>query len=105
MTDNNDVDTVTPLDGDGQNVVFPSVGDEGDLADKFDRPAAEDYDSKGQTTVATPFGYAFVSSDQSLPVVTHQGVNVTKEQADAIVAESDENDGKVYVRTDDEGEG
>lgn len=61
----------------------------------------EEYSTKGKTTVATRRGYAFVSSNRDLPVITHDGVQMTAEEADFVVAESD---GEVEIRTDQEGE-
>lgn len=103
MADENDVDTVTPLDGDGQNVVFPTPAGEED-ATRFGNVSAEDYDTKGRTTVATPYGYAFASSDKEIPLVSHAGLQVTADIAEALVAESDACGGKVYIVTDDESE-
>lgn len=77
-----DVDTVTPLDGDGSN----ATGVEEQFLD--DNPA-EDYETKGRTTVATRRGYRFVSSNPDLPVVTYTGVKMTKEEADSLVTEAD----------------
>lgn len=84
-------DTVTPLDGDGSNV----TGIEAQHASE--NVKAEDYETRGQTTVATRRGYAYVPSDKSLPMITSAGVKMTKSAADALVAESDENDGGVFV--------
>lgn len=102
MADEYDVDTVTPLDGDGSNVVLPPVGDEGNLAAQFDNVQPEDYDTRGQTTVATPRGYAFASSNKDVPVITHAGVKVTADVANELVAESDEVNGGVYIVTNDD---
>lgn len=92
------MDTVTPLDGDGSNVVFPPpAGDAEDLTSAYDNVQREDYNMRGRTTVATPRGYAFVPSDTDVPVVTHEGVTVTAEQAEAIVAESDVLKGRAFI--------
>ena len=79
-------DTVTPLDGDGKNVVTPG---EGEPTVDTGNVGPEDYSTRGQTTVATPRGYRFAPSDKEVPVVTHAGLKVTAEQADALVSESD----------------
>ena len=50
--------------------------------------SSEDYTTRGQTVVATRRGYRFTPEDKSIPVITRDGVKVTKEQADALVAES-----------------
>lgn len=107
MADEDSVDTVTPLDGDGHNVTYPVPfgGTEGDrVADQFDNVKQEDYETRGRTTVATPYGYAFVSSDTDLPVITHEGTKMTAEQAEAVVAESDAINGKAYVVAEQEDE-
>lgn len=100
---NDDVDTVTPLDGDGTGVTG--------IAEQFDRTddepfdpstgniKAEAFETQGRTTVATRRGYAFASNDKSIPVVTHAGMVVTKEQAEALVEESD---GLVHIIQNEE---
>lgn len=85
------VDTVTPLDGDGSNVVG--------LDEQFENVKSEDYETKGQTTVATRDGYRFVPSDKSIPVITSQGIKVTKDQAEAL---SQESDGLVSIHNDNQ---
>ena len=103
VTDDN-VDTVTPLDGDGSGVTG--------LAEQFDRThdnepfdpstgnvSAEEFETQGRTTVATRRGYAFASNDKGIPVVTHAGLLVTKEQAEALVEESD---GLVHIKQTEE---
>jgi hypothetical protein len=59
--------------------------------------ADEASNTEGETLLATPFGYAFASSDNSLPLITHEGVTVSASEAEFILLESDEHDGKVYV--------
>ena len=59
--------------------------------------AGEEYKTQGQTRVATQHGYAFRPSNQDLPVIDHLGVNVTKEQAEAVLQESERSDGRVYL--------
>lgn len=39
-------------------------------------------------TVATDFGYAFQASNPDIPLVTAAGVQLTREQADEVLAES-----------------
>lgn len=85
------VDTVTPLDGDGRNV----IGAEADAASTD----AEDYKTKGRTTVATRRGFRFRSANEDLPVVTHAGIKVTREEANALVEESS---GLVSITSDNE---
>lgn len=91
----NDADTVTPLDGDGHNV----TGVEDQFSTGNVKP--EDYETRGQTTVATRRGYRFAPQDKDLPVITSDGIKVTAEQAKALVEESD---GLVSVRKNEEGE-
>lgn len=78
--DDNGVDTTTPLDGDGRNVTG--------VAEQFDNVPEDGYTTKGQTTVATRRGYRFVPSNKDLPVVTSAGLKMTKDEAEAVVAES-----------------
>jgi hypothetical protein len=86
VTESN-ADTVTPLDGEDGNVTG--------VAEQFERPDARDYKTRGQTTVATRRGYAVAPSDKSLPVVTSDGVKMTKEQAEAVVKESN---GRAFIK-------
>jgi len=88
-------DTVTPLDGEDGNVTG--------VAAQFapENVSAEYYDTRGQTTVATRRGYAVVPTNKDLPMVTSEGVKMTKEQADAVVAESN---GRAFLVSDDENE-
>lgn len=69
-----------------------------------DNVSAEDYSTQGKTTVATRRGYRFVPSDKDLPVITHEGINVTAEQADALEEESDGLVRRVKSSDDKEGE-
>lgn len=100
---NDDVDTVTPLDGDGSGVTgiedqFDTTGDE-----PFDPSTGnikpEIYETQGRTTVATRRGYAFASNDKEIPVITHSGLVVTKEVADSLVEESN---GLVHIKQNEE---
>lgn len=104
MADENEVDTTTPLDGDGQNVVYPTPGDAAIFDQYADHVKPEEYETNGRTTVATPLGYAFVSADKDIPVVTHEGIKVTKEVAETLVAESDEINGRVFIVAPDDTE-
>lgn len=95
-------DTVTPLDGDGHNVVM------GEDFSPFDEESGnineEYYETRGKTTVATRPGYAFQPSDKGLPVITHTGVRMTKEQAEQVVAESTSTRAGVHIVTSEEEE-
>lgn len=86
-------DTVSPLDGDGHNVVDPT--ESGNVP-------AEDFDTKGKTTVATRRGYAFNPSNKDLPQITSAGVKMTKDQADEVVAESANSKAAAFIVSDDE---
>jgi len=103
VTDDN-VDTVTPLDGDGSGVTgLDEQFRTSHVNEPFDPstgniPAAE-FETQGRTTVATRRGYAFASNDKAIPVVTHTGLAVTKEQAEALVEESA---GLVHIKQDEE---
>lgn len=61
--------------------------------------SAEEYTTQGKTTVATRRGYRFVPSNKDLPMITHDGIRVTADEADALVEESD---GLVYKVLADE---
>lgn len=82
----NEADTVTPLDGDGHSVVGgafqPFDEGTGNIKDEY-------FETKGRTTVATRPGFVFSPSDKGIPVITSSGVQMTKEQADAVVAEAE----------------
>lgn len=65
--------------------------------------AGDEYKTQGRTRLATHDGYAFRSSDQDLPEITPEGINVTKEQADAVLAESATYDGHVFLVETTEG--
>lgn len=96
MTEQQDVDTTTPLDGDGRNVTG--------LDEQFtssDNVKQEEYETRGQTTVVARRGYAFNPSDKDIPTITSDGLKVTKEEAEKIVAESE---GVVSILRDDENE-
>lgn len=57
-----------------------------DEDENFEAAASES--TEGTTVVATRRGYEFVPSNQDIGVITADGVTVTTEQAEAIVAES-----------------
>lgn len=97
-----DVDTVTPLDGDGHNVTG--------ISEQFENPrdavasanvSAQDYETRGRTTVATRRGYRFAPADKGIPVITHEGLKVTADVAESLAKESD---GLVFVVQNEEGE-
>lgn len=69
-----------------------------------DNPTSSEYDSHGKTEIRTRRGYRFVPSNTDYPVVDSDGVHVTKEIAEEIVAESNSYDGQVFIVTDDEKE-
>lgn len=104
-------DTVTPLDGDGRNVV--KTGDMVSGKVTSTRPTEEAVLNKGEEAaevapekgdrviVATPRGYAFDSNDSDAPLVSHVGAKVTQEMADALIKESV---GLVFIRNEDKEE-
>lgn len=73
-------------------VVNPSITTGGD-----------EYSTRGQTTVAAPAGYVFVSANSDLPAITSGGINMTREQADVLIAEGAAN-GLVLTVVTKEGE-
>lgn len=89
-----DADTVTPLDGDGSNVTG--------VDEQFENVSQADYETRGQTTVATRRGYRFVPSDKEIPVITSAGVKVTAEQAEELVEASKNTSAAVHVVKDKE---
>lgn len=66
--------------------------------------AGDDYSSRGGVVLATPYGHEFRPSNKDLPPITHRGVNMTREQADAVLAESKEAHGNVLEVIKQEGE-
>lgn len=98
-----DTDTVTPLDGDGHNVVYPE-GDYEPFDDATGNVKSEYYETRGKTTVATRRGFVFVPSDKSLPVITPDGVNMTKDEAEEVVAEAASTRAGVHIVTGSEDE-
>lgn len=61
------------------------------------RVSAEDYKSTGKTSIRARKGYSINPSDLKLPVITDAAdVNMSKEQADALVSEA----GLYLVRSD-----
>lgn len=98
-----EVDTVTPLDGDGRNVVGldEQFGGSVPYDDSTGNINPAEFDTAGRTRVATPIGYRFASNDKALPVVDSDGVKMTREQADAVIAESDN---LVFLVDNDENE-
>lgn len=67
---------------------------------EVEAPAVED-STEDYVTVATRRGYAFTSSHHE-DTINHEGVTVPREVAEAILAESDELDAKVYVVENEE---
>lgn len=98
----NDANTVAPLDGDGHNVVGADVY-VNPSAVAPDNVRAEDYSTQGRTTVATAPGFAFAPHDNDLPLITSKGVDMTREQADAVVKEAEGTRAGVHIvsNTDD----
>lgn len=93
MVDEN-ADTVTPLDGDGSNATG--------LDSQFTAPdpetsEPEDKGTDGQVTVATRRGYAFQPSFENAPLITSEGVQLDLGTAQAVVEESDKNDGGAFI--------
>lgn len=58
------------------------VFDTGNVSEK-------EYTTQGNTVVRTPHGYRFAPTENGLPVIHSGGVKVTKNQALALVKESD----------------
>lgn len=96
-----DVDTTTPLDGDGRDVVVPETGEDPALFEQFDNVHPEDYETTGRTTLATRHGYAFAHTVEEVPIITSSGVKMSREKADLILAESAEHDAGVFEVNDD----
>lgn len=71
--------------------------------------AGDEYESSGRITIATRPGYAHRPTDENLPIIDSSGVKVTREQADAVMAEANAvyGDGHVFevkaTEADDEG--
>lgn len=61
--------------------------------------AGDPYSTRGKTRVATSrWGTEYLPADQDLPRVTHEGVPMTQEQAEAVVAEANAAFGADHVR-------
>jgi hypothetical protein len=73
-----------------------------DVASTSERPSAEDYTTQGRTVVKMRPGYRHVPSDTSLPEIDSRGVQMNKEQAEKVVAESR---GRAFIVEPDEKEG
>ena len=73
---------------DEPTVADPTPTPEGDLLDTGN-VSEKEYTTRGQTKVATKRGWRFAPKDKDLPVITSAGVFVTREQAEALVEESD----------------
>lgn len=83
----------------------PDPADVGDTDETVaeGHPSADDYSSTGKTVLRTSEGYNFVSGNASLPVITPAGANMSREDADAVLAESDLYDGHVVEDIEEEG--
>ena len=92
VTEQDPVDTITPLDGEDGNVTG--------LQDQFGNTPESEYETKGKTTVATRHGYRFASSNKDVPVIHSGGVKVTKEVADELVKESKDSRAEVRIVED-----
>lgn len=92
MAFDDDVDTVTPLDGDGSNATG--------VDEQFNNTPETEYETRGRTRVATRKGYRFKPSNKDLPEIHSGGVNMTSDEADAVVEESG---GVVFIVQDQEG--
>jgi hypothetical protein len=91
---NDNVDTVTPMEGGGLEV----TGSESvDLTTR--NLPVEDYETSGKTRVRTRRGYAFASADENLPVVTTDGYLTDRTTADSLVEESS---GLVYIDNEED---
>jgi hypothetical protein len=90
----------------------PDVVDGGFTGDDFNQPdgevgtpltqTGEEYATSGRTRVQTRRGYAYRPHDESLPVITHTGVEMTKDEATAIIKEANDAFGEGYVSIVDE---
>ncbi len=92
----NEADTVTPLDGEDGEVTG--------VAEQFGNVDERDYETRGQTTVATAPGYRFAPSKKDLPVITSRGVKMSREDADAVVEEAKKVSSKIRVHIVNENE-
>lgn len=61
-----------------------------------ERVALADYKTRGTTHVKARRGYKVEPTDKTLPVIDENGINVTKDQADALMDEA----GQYLVRTE-----
>ena len=91
-----DADTLTPLDGEDGNVTG--------LTEQFDNVPESEYETRGQTTVATRRGYRFVPSDKELPVIHSGGVKMSREAADALLDEAGDAGDRVGLHIVDDNE-
>lgn len=64
--------------------------------------SGDEYSTQGRTTVRAPWGQAFRSADASLPLIDERGVLMTKEQAEAVVAEAEDNNLTLTIDKDGE---
>lgn len=71
---------------------MPNYQAEGDAANAAPpepvTQTGEPYQTRGQTRLATRHGQIFVSSNEDLPQITSEGVNMTADEAEAVLAEA-----------------
>lgn len=89
---NDSPDTVTPP-ADDAPTENPAPLNDGTAG----RPNTDEYKTTGQTVVATHVGYAYNDSTGKFPTITSSGLNVSADDATALV---DESKGRVYIVTD-----
>lgn len=72
-----------------------------DVQTEMAPPEAEEYTTRGHTTLATRLGHIFQSSIRTIPDITADGVMMTAEEAKIVLAESVPfGDGYVFEVTD-----
>lgn len=67
--------------------------------------AGDEFKSRGKVRVAARYGNAFAPADKDLPVIDHTGVNLTREQADAVIAEANTAEQGLVFEVTEEDEG
>lgn len=72
----------------------------GDAPEPATEESTEYVAPEGGVVVKTKIGHAFVDPDSGLPAVTTDGLTVTQEQADSLIAKGE---GLVYLATPKEG--
>lgn len=76
--------------------VVPATNDVAESSYDLQTQNGKRYVTRGQVRLATPWGYAFASSNKDLPVVTDVGVKMTREDADKVMAEAADHDVFVF---------